>query len=99
MQTTFRFKLRLNIAQFQQLIRWQILVAYVKNRMIGDRMQTREQQSVMGDYCARHNRQTYTVSALRCDLGERFIGSGLYCSINKYVSLGSPWKTGNTLAS
>jgi len=94
MQTTFRFKLRLNKAQFQQLIRWQILVAYVKNRMIGDRMQTREQQSIMGDYCALHNCQVYTVSALRCDLAERFISSGLCCSINKYVSLGSPWKTG-----
>jgi len=95
MQTTYRFKLNLNKVQLERLIRWQVLVAYVKNRMIGDRMQTRLQQSVMGEYCALHNRQTYTVSALRCDLAERFIGSGLYCSINKYVSLGFPWKTGD----
>jgi len=52
MWTTFRFKLRFNQAQFQQLIHWQTLVAYVKNRMIDDRTKTREQQSIMGDYCA-----------------------------------------------
>ena len=63
-------------------------------------------QFVMGDYCALHNKQTYTVSALRSDLtvkadhldlGESFeaLSSGLSCSVNRNVSLGDPWKTGD----
>ncbi|MBR8833226.1 MAG: transposase [Stigonema ocellatum SAG 48.90 = DSM 106950] len=106
MQTTFRFKLNLNQATLEQLIDWQTKTSYVKNRMIGDREFTHHRHFVMGDYSALHNRQTYTVSALRSDLtlkaqypelGESFeaISSGLSCSVNRNVSLGEPWKTGD----
>ena len=106
MQTTFRFKLNPNQSTLQQLIDWQSKTSYVKNRMIGDREFTYHRHFVMGDYCALHNKQTYTVYALRSDLtlkaqnpelGENFeaISSGLFCSVNRNVSLGDPWKTGD----
>lgn len=94
MQTTYKFKLRPNLTQHNAFVRDQRNACYVKNRMLGDREQTYHTQSVLGDYCALHNKQTYTVSALRCDLETRAIGSGLQCSINRNVTLGDPWKTG-----
>ncbi|MBR8838866.1 MAG: transposase [Stigonema ocellatum SAG 48.90 = DSM 106950] len=106
MQTTFRFKLHPNQTVFKQMIDWQSKISYVKNRMIGDREFTYHRHFVMGDYCALHNKQTYTVSALRSDLTlkanhpdifESFeaLSSGLFCSVNRSVSLGDPWKTGD----
>ena len=106
MQTTFRFKLRPNQSVTNEMIDWQGKISYVKNRMIGDREFTYHRQFVLGDYCALHNKQTYTVSALRSDLtvkadhpdlGESFeaLSSGLSCSVNRNVSLGDPWKTGD----
>lgn len=95
MQTTYKFKLRPNKAQHEAFVRDQRNACYVKNRMIGDREQTYHNQSVLGDYCSLHNQQTYTVSALRCDLETGAIGNGLLASVNRNVSLGDPWKTGN----
>lgn len=95
MQTTYRFRLRPNQAQLVLLAQWQKSCCYVSNRMIGDREYTYQRQQTLGDYCSLHNKQIFTVSALRCDLEERFVGNGLHCSVNRSASLGYPWKTGD----
>lgn len=95
MQATYRFRLKPNKQQLATLQKWQTICCYVTNRMLGDRERTYLMQKTLGDYCSLYDKKLYAVTSLRSNKDEKYIGSGLYCSVNRSVSLGYPWKTGD----
>jgi putative transposase len=95
MLTTYKFRLYPSQEQIAKFQEDQRNACYVKNRMIGDRIWTYHQQSIMGDYCRLHDQVEVSASSLRLDAFTGEFGSGLYCSVNRGASLGKPYKTGN----
>lgn len=95
MQATYRFRLDPNKEQLATLEKWQGICCYVTNRLLGDRERTYLMQKTFGDYCSLYDKKLYAVTSLRSNLEEKYVGSGLYCSVNRSASLGYPWKIGD----
>ncbi|GAA6619663.1 hypothetical protein [Scytonema sp. NUACC26] len=95
MQLTYKFKLCPGSQQLIILSDWQHKVGYIQNRSLEDRIWSYSQTFVMGNYCDLYTKREVNAEFLYCDIATKSVVSPLYCSVNKSVSLGSPWKEDN----